>query len=126
MRRPGRSWCDEADPLPALDAWQRMSELAQYVSRPKPPPSTAAELRARMDEQLFQDRLIYGTCWEKEYADGSKERIPPTDVIMLGKRGRERLWVPSRVSFEADPEPRLRPRTLALGSLPLDAWRKST
>jgi hypothetical protein len=79
-----------------------------------------------MDEQLLQDRLIYGTCWEKERADGSKERIPPTDVIMLGKRGRERLWVPPRVPFEVEPEPRLRQRSLALASLPLDAWRKST
>jgi hypothetical protein len=122
MRR-GRAWCDEAAPLPSIDAWQRMSELAQYVSRPKPPPTTAAELRARMDEQLLQDRLIYGTSWEKEHADGSKERIHPAAVLTFGKAMIELLPSPT---FEVDPEPRLRPRTLQLGSLPIDAWRKST
>jgi hypothetical protein len=122
MRR-GRAWCDEAAPLPSIDEWQRMSELAQHVSQPKPPPTTAAELRARMDEQLFQDRLIYGTSMEKLHADGSTERVHPAAVLTFGKAMIELLPSPT---FEADPEPRLRQRSLALASLPLDAWRKST
>jgi hypothetical protein len=113
----GRAWCDEAD------AWWRTSELAQHVSQPKPPPSTAAELRARMEEQLFQDRLIYGTSMEKLHADGSTERVHPAAVLTFGKAMIELLPSPT---FEAEPEPRLRQRSLALASLPLDAWRKST
>ena len=71
-------------------------ELAQHVSKPRPPPTSAAELRARMNEQLLQDRLIYGTSYEEEHADGSRERIDPTAVV-LHELGRDRL--------EPDPMP---------------------
>ena len=109
-RRPGRSWCDEAKPLPSVDEWLRMSEFAQHVSKTRPPPTSAAELRARMNEQLRSDALIYGTSFEKEHADGSRERVHPAAVLCYGKQLLEVMPGPS---LEPDPMPAVIDRVMA-------------
>ena len=55
-----------------------------------------------VDEQLENDRLIYGASFEEQTKDGVRRRIDPMKVIMKTKNKQDEICEPCELCFEGD------------------------